>query len=159
MLQTAYGLTFPPIQKVSDDKRCEREMDFRTSELVDKIRNFPYEDRHVFINIISIQFGVGVATVDRVIHEDLNIRKICAKFVLSVLILVTNYLTEKSISHSPYSLDLAPCDFWLFSKQKENLRGSRFENEGVCDKFSEHLRHGGLPWDRHKVAGAVKQMH
>ena len=29
----------------------------------------------------------------------------------------------KSIPHPPYSLDLAPCDFWFFPK----LRGCRYE--------------------------------
>ena len=33
----------------------------------------------------------------------------------------------KAVSHPPYSPDLAPCDFWLFSKLKENLRGCRYE--------------------------------
>ena len=40
--------------------------------------------------------------------------------------LVTDYLTKMSITTVPqphYSLDLAPCDFWLFSK----LRGCRYE--------------------------------
>ena len=43
---------------------------------------------------------------------------------------VSNYLTEmgiKTVPHLPFSPDLAPCDFWLFSKFKENLRGSHFE--------------------------------
>ena len=41
-------------------------------------------------------------------------------------ILVTHYLTEMGINtvpHSPYSPDLAPCDFWLFPK----LTGCRYE--------------------------------
>ena len=29
----------------------------------------------------------------------------------------------KTVHHPPYSLDLAPCDFWLFRK----LRGCRYE--------------------------------
>ena len=29
----------------------------------------------------------------------------------------------KTVAHRPYSLDLAPCDFWLFPK----LRGCRYE--------------------------------
>ena len=29
----------------------------------------------------------------------------------------------KTVPHPPYSLDLAPCDFWLFPK----LRGYRYE--------------------------------
>ena len=41
-------------------------------------------------------------------------------------ILVTDYLTKmgiKTVPHPSYSLDLAPCDFWLFP----NLRGCRYE--------------------------------
>ena len=41
-------------------------------------------------------------------------------------ILVTDYLIKmdiKTVAHSPYSLDLAPCDFWLFPK----LSGCRYE--------------------------------
>ena len=45
-------------------------------------------------------------------------------------ILVTDYLTKmgiKIVLHPPYSPDLAPCDFWLFPKLKEKLRGCRYE--------------------------------
>ena len=44
-------------------------------------------------------------------------------------ILVTDYLTQmgiKTVPHFPYSPDLAPCDFWLFPKLKENVRGNRY---------------------------------
>ena len=37
-------------------------------------------------------------------------------------ILVTVYLTKmglKTVPHPPYSLDLAPCDFWLFPKLRD----------------------------------------
>ena len=33
----------------------------------------------------------------------------------------------KTLPHRPYSPDLAPCDFWLFPKLKEKLRGCRYE--------------------------------
>ena len=33
----------------------------------------------------------------------------------------------KTVRHPPYSSDLAPCDFWLFPKLKEKLRGCRYE--------------------------------
>ena len=45
-------------------------------------------------------------------------------------ILVTDYLTKmgiKTVPHRPYCPDLAPCDFWLFPKLKEKLRGCRYE--------------------------------
>ena len=41
-------------------------------------------------------------------------------------ILVTDYLTKmgiKTVPYTPYSPDLAPCDFWLFPK----LRGCCYE--------------------------------
>ena len=57
-------------------------------------------------------------------------RKICAKFLPNVFILVTDYLTKmgiKTVSHSPYSPDLVYCGFWLFPKLKEKLIGCRYE--------------------------------
>ena len=33
----------------------------------------------------------------------------------------------KTVPHPPYSPDLTPCDFWLFLKLKEKLRGCRYE--------------------------------
>ena len=45
-------------------------------------------------------------------------------------ILLTDYLTKidiKTVPQPPYCPDLAPCDFCLFPKLKENLRGSRYE--------------------------------
>ena len=33
----------------------------------------------------------------------------------------------KRVRYPPYSPDLAPCDFCLFPKLKENLRGCRYE--------------------------------
>ena len=38
-------------------------------------------------------------------------------------ILITHYLSNmgiKTVPHPPYCSDLAPCDFWLFPKLKEN---------------------------------------
>ena len=45
-------------------------------------------------------------------------------------ILVTDYLTKmgiKTVPHTPYGPDLAPCDFCLFPKLKEKLRGCHYE--------------------------------
>ena len=33
----------------------------------------------------------------------------------------------KTVPQPPYSSDVAPCDFWLFPKLKEKLRGYRYE--------------------------------
>ena len=33
----------------------------------------------------------------------------------------------KTVPQPPYRRDLAPCDFWLFPKLKEKLRGCHYE--------------------------------
>ena len=82
-------------------------------------------------------------------------RKICAKFVIRVLILVTDYLTKmgiKTVPHPPYSSDLASCDFCLFAKVKEKLRGCRYETieeikeavTKVIDTLIQEDFHGAL---------------
>jgi len=47
-------------------------------------------------------------------HDALRFREFVAK----------NFVTK--MDHSPYSPDLAPCDFWLFPKLKNALKGQRF---------------------------------
>ena len=54
----------------------------------------------------------------------------------------------KTVPHSPYSPDFAPCDFWLFPK----LRGCRYETieeikeavMKVIDTLTQEDFHGGL---------------
>ena len=70
-------------------------------------------------------------------------------------ILVTDYLTKmgiKTVPQSPYSPDLAPCDFCLFPKLKEKLRGCHYETieemkeavTKVIDTLTQEDFHGGF---------------
>ena len=70
-------------------------------------------------------------------------------------ILVTDYLTKmgiKTAPHPPYSPDLAACDFWLFPKRKEKLRGCRYETieemreavAKVIDTLTHENSHGAF---------------
>jgi hypothetical protein len=65
------------------------------------------------------------------------------------------------IPHSPYSPDLAPCDFFLFPKMKLKLKGRRFDSieenqatlqrvlDTLTDKeFQEGFGPGRRGWDR-----------
>ena len=46
----------------------------------------------------------------------------------------------KTIPHPPYSPDLSPCDFWLFGRLKEFLKGNRFQTEKeLFDKVQDFL--------------------
>ena len=83
-----------------DDERCERSKEVRTPELVGQIKNFMDKDRRVSTETISAQFDVSVGTVLTIIHEELNMRKICAKFVLRVL------REDQKERRYPYVLDI-----------------------------------------------------
>jgi hypothetical protein len=56
------------------------------------------------------------------------------------------------VSHPPYSLDLAPCDFTLFPKLKMKLKGQRFETvsniqrelQVVLESITENDFHGAF---------------
>ena len=68
-----------------DDERCGGSKEVRTLELIGQIKNFMDKERHVSIEAISAQFNVSVETVHTIIHEELKMQKICAKFVPRVL--------------------------------------------------------------------------
>ena len=63
-----------------DDERCGGSKEVRTQELIGQIKNFMDKGRHVSIETISAQFDVSVGTVHTIIHKELKMRKICAKF-------------------------------------------------------------------------------
>ena len=58
----------------------------------------------------------------------------------------------KTVPHHPYSPDLSPCDFCLFPKLKENLRGCHYETieeikeaeTKVIDMLTQEEFHGAF---------------
>lgn len=65
-------------REMRDDEECGEENGVKTSEQIENNRYFLDEDGRVSINTFSIQFGVGVATSQRFILEDMNMCKDCA---------------------------------------------------------------------------------
>ncbi|GFV71560.1 putative mariner transposase [Trichonephila clavipes] len=62
-------------------------------------------------------------------HSALSVKRFLAKHSIPVL------------EHPPYSPDLEPCDFYLFSKVKSALKGTRFESvEAVKKKAARVLK-------------------
>ena len=72
-------------ESVRDDERCGSSKEVRTPELIRQIKNFLDKNCCVSIETISAQFDVSVGTVHTIIHEELKMRKICAKFVPRLL--------------------------------------------------------------------------
>ena len=72
-------------ESVRDDERFGKSKEVRTPELIGRIKNFMDKGRRVSIETISAQFDVIMGTVHTIIYEELKMRKICAKFVPTVL--------------------------------------------------------------------------
>ena len=95
MLQTAFGACYMnrasvfewhkrfkgAMESVRDDEKCGRSKEVRTPELIDQIKNIMDKDRRVSIESYSAQFDVNMGTVRTIIRKELDMRKICAKFV------------------------------------------------------------------------------
>ena len=70
---------------VRDDERYARSKEVRTPDLICQIKNFMDKNCRVSIETISAQFDISVGTVHTIIHEELKMWIICAKFVPRVL--------------------------------------------------------------------------
>ena len=131
-------------ESVRDDKRCERSKEVRTPELIGQIKNFMDKDRCVSIETISAQFDVSVGTVYTIIREELNMQKICTKFVPRVL---RKDQKERRchdsremfelINSDPTVLDaLVTCDeSWIYCYDPETKRQSSQTQEGQTEQI------------------------
>ena len=76
----------------------------------------------------------------------------------SILVYLTK-MSIKTVSHPPYSSDLAPADFCLFSKLRgclsETIEEIKESVTKVIDTLTQEDIHGGLS----EVVGTVQQVH
>ncbi|PNF43896.1 hypothetical protein B7P43_G02795 [Cryptotermes secundus] len=124
---------------IDDEPRSGRPSTAQTHENVEKIREIIEEDRRQTIEEIVELLGVTWSSVQRMLTEDLGMKRAAAKFVPRLLtaeqkqgsmeacsLSVRQFLTKKgmtSVPHPPYSPDLALCDFFLFPRMKRDMKG------------------------------------
>jgi hypothetical protein len=107
---------------VEDDERSGRPSTSRTTVNVEKIRELIHEDRRRTIHEFAYTVGISYGVCQEILTENFNMRHIApssrnapAHTSLKTIEFVTiNNMVI--VPHSPYSLDLAPCDFALFPK-------------------------------------------
>ena len=147
MLQTAYGPSCmnrssvfqwhkrfkEGRESVRDDERCGRSREVRTSEMIGQINSHRVPtgitvNKEYYIEVLrELRKRFRRKRPELFESGQWHFHQDNAPVHNSIL--VTDYLTQmgiKTVPHPPYSPDLAPCDFWLFPKLKENLRGNRY---------------------------------
>ena len=68
-----------------DAPRPGRPKTVTTSEIIDQIHELILEDRQISAKSIAEQMGISRERVGSIIHEDLDMRKLSAKWVLKCL--------------------------------------------------------------------------
>ncbi|PNF37365.1 hypothetical protein B7P43_G17725, partial [Cryptotermes secundus] len=119
-----------------DDDRSGRTSTGTTPENVVKVRDLILQDRRVTIQDLCNTLGLSYGTCQRILSEELNMRRIAANFVTQLLQneqkqhRLEQFLAKNKMAvvpHPLYSRDLAPCNFFLFPKMKIKLKGRRFD--------------------------------
>ena len=92
------------------------------------------ENRRVRIKHIAEALNISYGSTQHILVHVLGIKRVAAR-----LLIVTELLAEheiKVIAQPSYSLDLAPCDFFLFPKLKYPLRETCHESIEVIKRNS-----------------------
>lgn len=127
-----------------DDKRSGRSSTSKTPENVEKVRRAIHEDRRQTPHA-SLQYcGTVLQDVSHFVrwteHETdcCQIRGQAADWwpesTAHAAVAVQQFLASDNravVPHPPYSHDLAPCDFFLLSKMKLQLKGQKFNTVEV----------------------------
>ncbi|XP_055918322.1 protein GVQW3-like [Eupeodes corollae] len=129
-------------ESVEDNPRKGAPVTSRTDANVDLLRMLITSDRRLSIPGLSYELNFNKETVRKMLHENLNMRKICAKMVPKVLTHEQKQM-RKSICEDLLSRiqtlpspDIAPRDFFLFPKMKSNFKRT---NHGGVQKVQEAL--------------------
>lgn len=72
-------------ESVDDNWRSGRPVTSKTDDNVDKVRDVIHEDRRRTIRQISEMIGIGYGVCQEILTEDLNMRRVAAKFVPRIL--------------------------------------------------------------------------
>ena len=103
---------------------------------MDRVRTLVRSDRRLDVRVVAEELNMNRETMRQIVKEDLGMRKFSAKMVPRILthdkqqgqfhISTNPRIPLQKWTIQPYSPDLAPCDFWHFSKLKSALKGRRF---------------------------------
>ena len=123
-------------EETKDSERTGRPTTVKTPENVEKVKQMILVDRRMSVRIIADKLEIN-KTVYEILTQNLQKKKKCSRIVPKILddqklaITVSQYLARNRVTvmpHPPYSPDLSPCDFFLFSRIKKHLKGHRYAN-------------------------------
>ena len=100
-------------ESVTDEERSVRPATSRTEEYIAKIRQIVCENHWLTVRSIAEQVNIDRETVRKILTEDLNMRKVCAKMVPKELMKNNG----KEESQFPKTFWRGKMIFWTMSSQ------------------------------------------
>ncbi|GFX01837.1 FLJ37770-like protein [Trichonephila clavipes] len=88
---------------VEDDQRRGRSISSRTTETIEKVRNFVANDRCAPLRMMSDSLKINKETIRIIMDEDLGKTKVCAKFVLRILYREQKAMRSAHCKRHPFS--------------------------------------------------------
>ncbi|EGI61741.1 FLJ37770-like protein [Acromyrmex echinatior] len=128
-------------EDINDDAHTGRPKSTINENSIEVVRNFIKHEPKSSVRYMEMELNIPKSTIYRILTEHLGLQKVCARFVphnwrllhdnapSHRSTLVTDFLTKNhilTINHSPYSPDMAPCDFYLFGKMHLSMKGKRY---------------------------------
>ena len=154
-------------ENVEEDPRSGRPISSTNDQNVEVVRAAMAKDRRMSVRMIAKKTGLD-KNAKQLRKQVQRVRTdIADGWVLHhgntpahTVLSIQEFLVKKNIPvlpHPPYSPDLAPFDFYLFSKLKSKLKGHHFgtmENTKSCNQWATHTYRKWLPvllWSEEKT--------
>ena len=99
---------------LEDEPRSGRPVEAISEENISALETIIRDDRRVTVREIAYTLGVGLATVDRIIHEHLCMSKVCARWVPKML---TPEMKDRRVRCCEENLELMLQDWDLFKRR------------------------------------------
>ena len=119
-------------EDVEDDERPGRPSTSTTNDNMEKVKEMVMNDRRNTIREVADNVGISIGSCYEIFLNVLGMKRVAAKFVPKLLNFEQKQrrteVAQESLTmpQPPYSPEMAPCDFFLFSKIKRTLKGRRF---------------------------------
>ena len=135
-----YKLFTEDREEMNDDAHPGRPSTSTTNENTEAVKKNVMENRRITIREVAEDVGISVRLCHAIFSDILGLKRVVAKFVPKFLNfdLLTRHCLFVIMPQSPYSPDLAPCDFFLFPRLKRPMKGRRFAT--IQDIKTESLR-------------------
>ena len=125
---------------VYDEPRSGRPQEVSILDICPQVTKAISADRRISIKILARSFNVSIGTMHSILHDSLGLKKLTTRWVphtlrpyekvqRSDLCKQTAVIREVGwhlLDHPPYSPDISPSDYFLFSNLKRWLRGRQF---------------------------------